>query len=128
MNPLFTRRNARFLLQCKQSPQFSAGVRQALVMQSTCRIWTVIANWLGLPKTKPVVPPTSTSPLQWWEAISSRPRTPRKAVLSLALLIIWEIWNETNNRAFERTESTVTTPGANLAENFTGVIRVKFSV
>ena len=39
--------------------------------------------------------------------ITTMPATPRKAVRTLAMLILWEIWKERNSRVFQRQESSV---------------------
>jgi hypothetical protein len=45
---------------------------------------------------------------EWWAITTSGPNIPRKAARSLALLIIWEVWKERNNRIFDHTKSTTT--------------------
>jgi hypothetical protein len=42
---------------------------------------------------------TELSFMEWWNMISSGKN--RKGLASLAMLIIWEIWNERNDRVFK---------------------------
>jgi hypothetical protein len=73
----------------------------------TRRIWSEIASWLGLAELRPEAWPSSSSPLDWWTTFTVRPNVPRKAAGSMALLIIWVIWKECNNRVFDRVELTI---------------------
>jgi hypothetical protein len=70
----------------------------------TRQIWSEVATWLGLPELRPESWPSSSSPLEWWNTFTIRPNVPRKAAGSIALLVIWEIWKERNNRVFDRAE------------------------
>jgi hypothetical protein len=72
------------------------------------RIWTVVANWLGIHDLLPSewTPTTSTS--DWWISVTSTPNTPpHKGLRSITLLVSWEIWKERNRRIFDHRESSV---------------------
>lgn len=60
------------------------------------------------------------SVLQWWTNITTTPKIPRKATRSLALLILWEIWLERNNRVFNRRESLFLTVMAKIKSERVG--------
>ena len=44
--------------------------------------------------------------MYWWTNITSSEHVPRKAIRSLALLVIWEIWRERNARVFRNHETS----------------------
>jgi len=44
--------------------------------------------------------------MHWWTNITSSEHVPRKAIISLALLVIWEVWRERNARVFRKHETS----------------------
>jgi len=72
----------------------------------TRRIWDHIALWVQEPLLKPSNWKIANTALEWWINIMTTARTPRKALRSLALLIMWVLWNERNARIFNRKESS----------------------
>jgi hypothetical protein len=61
------------------------------------RIWDKTKEWLGTPDLHSI-PMGGQSFPEWWN-IMSMGQT-RKVVASLAMLILWEVWKERNNRVF----------------------------
>jgi hypothetical protein len=69
----------------------------------------MVAAWTALPDLRPNAWPLSEDVEQWCTQITTQPDHPRKALRSLALLVIWEIWKECNARVFYRRESSTAT-------------------
>jgi len=67
-------------------------------------VWSLVASWTAQPALCPQQWRPSEDTLQWWTNITSSEHVPRKAILSLSLLIIWEIWCERNARIFRKQE------------------------
>jgi hypothetical protein len=63
----------------------------------TLRIWDKTKEWLGAPELH-YTPMEGQSFPEWWSAMSTRQN--RKGVASLAMLMLWEVWKERNNRVF----------------------------
>lgn len=72
----------------------------------TRRIWQLAAEWVALPELNPNEWRPSDSAQIWWLNIATMAGVPKKAVRSLAMLIIWEVWKEQNNRVFNRQETS----------------------
>nr|TKW33691.1 hypothetical protein SEVIR_2G256200v2 [Setaria viridis] len=75
----------------------------------TRRIWDQTATWLAQPNLRPNAWRPSSNALEWWATITTTPDSPRKALRSLILLIMWEVWKERNARIFNRHETSPTT-------------------
>jgi len=69
-------------------------------------VWSLVASWTAQPALCPQQWRPSEDTLQWWTNITSSEHVPRKAILSLSLLIIWEIWCERNARIFRKQEKS----------------------
>jgi hypothetical protein len=91
--------------QCRATPETT--LHLFAECRYSCRVWPVVANWLGLHNLLPskCTPTTSTS--DRWLSITMTPNTPRKGSRSITLLVGWEIWKERNRRIFDRRESSV---------------------
>jgi hypothetical protein len=61
------------------------------------RIWEKAKDWLGTTKLHST-PTVGQTFLEWWNFMSLGQN--RKGVASLAMLILWEVWKERNNRVF----------------------------
>ena len=72
----------------------------------TRRIWGRVATWVVLPDLSPPNWKPSSNTLEWWINVTTIPATPRKAVRTLVMLVIWEIWKEINMRIFQHKESS----------------------
>ena len=72
----------------------------------TRRIWDHMALWVQETLLKPSNWKFVNTALEWWINITTIAGTPRKAIRSLALLIMWVLWNERNARIFNRKESS----------------------
>ena len=85
-------------------------VETSLHLTSECwytrRIWDLVANWTAQPGLRPSNWRPSNTTLEWWNNITTTPAIPRKAVRTLTMLILWEIWKERNSRVFQRQESS----------------------
>jgi hypothetical protein len=73
------------------------------------RIWELIAAWT----TQFGLSPSNWTPthdaLQWWTMITTLPDSPRRALRSLTLAVILEIWKERNTQNFDRCKWSTTT-------------------
>ena len=65
-----------------------------------------IASWTAKPTLSPQLWRPSENTMHWWINITSSEHVPRKAIRSLALLVIWEIWRERNARVFRNRETS----------------------
>jgi hypothetical protein len=72
------------------------------------RIWQLAAEWVAYPELNPNEWRPSDGALTSWINIVITPGVPKKAVRSLAMLIIWEVWKERNARVFNRQETSAT--------------------
>jgi hypothetical protein len=65
---------------------------------ASCRytrwVWGLVAQWTGLTDLKPTEWRHSATTLQWWRNITTTPDIPRKAVCTVALLVMWKICKE----------------------------------
>ena len=59
-------------------------------------------EWVAYPELNPNEWRPSDSEPTWWLNIATMAAVPKKAVRSLAMLIIWEVWKEQNNRVFNQ--------------------------
>ena len=91
-------------------PLCRATMETSLHLISECRytrrIWGRIATWVALPDLSPPNWKPSSNTLDWWINVTTIPATPRKAVRTLVMLVIWEIWKERNMRIFQHKESS----------------------
>jgi hypothetical protein len=65
----------------------------------TRRIWELLKEWIGLHG----IHPRQWSGLsinEWWTMLAAGSSPNRKALASLALLTVWEVWLERNSRVF----------------------------
>ena len=65
-------------------------------------------DWIAYPDLTPNAWRPSDSALTWWLNIATTPGVPKKAIRSLAMLIIWEVWKERNARVFNRHQTSTT--------------------
>jgi hypothetical protein len=74
----------------------------------THRVWSLVAEWTRQSDLKPIEwPHIQNQCCTGGKNISSIPDCPRKAIRSITLLTIWEIWKKSNDRIFNRKESVV---------------------
>jgi len=85
-------------------------VETSLHLTSECRytwrIWDLITTWTAQPGLRPSNWRPSNTTLEWWNNITTTPAIQRKAMRTLTMLILWEIWKERNSRVFQRQESS----------------------
>jgi hypothetical protein len=70
----------------------------------TTRIWELLKEWLGIHGIQPRQW-GHLSLKEWWSAMTVGASHFRKALGSLLLLTVWEIWNERNARIFNNKHS-----------------------
>lgn len=73
----------------------------------TRKIQDQVATWIGVPHLKLLTWRHTNNAQEWWNNTTTTTQLPRKAIHSLAMLIIWEIWKEQNARIFNRHESSL---------------------
>ena len=86
---------------CKQVQETAAHL--LFQCRYTVRVWEMIKSWLGLVDVNPTAWVTVHSVKAWWNLIDSNASQSRRAMMSLIMLISWEIWNERNARVFRNT-------------------------
>ena len=84
---------------------FLLGNDSVLARTNTSDTWTRL-YWVQEPLLKPSNWKIANTALEWWINITTTAGMPRKAIRSLALLIMWVLWNERNARIFNRKESS----------------------
>ena len=72
----------------------------------TTRIWSSIKTWLGLHDVMPSDWQHLPTVKDWWMEVINKKAPNRKAMMSLAMLVSWEIWKERNARVFRHHSST----------------------
>ena len=63
----------------------------------------MIKSWLSLVDVHPSTWMAIHSVKAWWNLIDSSMPQSRRPMMSLIMLILWEIWNERNARVFRNT-------------------------
>jgi hypothetical protein len=74
-------------------------VHHLFVHRYATRLWQEIKAWIGIPELQPTQW-QDLSIMHWWESITDGLIPNRKAMSSLALVTISELWNECNARVF----------------------------
>ena len=69
----------------------------------TVRVWDIVKSWLGLGDVHPSAWVVMDSVKSWWNLIASNTSQSRRPMLSLMMLVSWEIWKERNARVFRGT-------------------------
>jgi hypothetical protein len=64
----------------------------------TSRLWVKAKEWLGLPSIQTDNWADLSFP-EWWNLMTTGHN--RKGLATLSMLIIWEVWNERNDRVFK---------------------------
>ena len=72
----------------------------------TTSIWNTIKDWLSMHDIFPSEWHHALSVKEWWSGIINGPSNHRKALVSLAMLISWELWKERNAFAFRNQYTT----------------------
>ena len=72
----------------------------------TTRVWVAVKDWLVLQDVDPYSWQNFHSVKEWWSEAIHKSGQSRKAMISLAMLMAWEIWKERNARVFRNTAST----------------------
>ena len=62
-------------------------------------------DWMGLQELKVEDWHQFNTVKEWWTAVGNIQATSRKAILSLPMLVLWEIWQERNARVFRHSFS-----------------------
>jgi hypothetical protein len=70
----------------------------------TVRLWELLIDWLGLQGIHPRAWAT-LSIKDWWTLLADGITPHRKALATLTMLTVWEIWNERNARVFRNKQS-----------------------
>jgi hypothetical protein len=70
----------------------------------TVRLWELLIGWLGLQGIHPRAWAT-LSIKEWWTLLADGITPHRKALATLTMLTVWEIWNERNARVFRNKQS-----------------------
>jgi hypothetical protein len=70
----------------------------------TVRIWELIKDWLGIDGIHPRQWAGLTIK-EWWTLLVDGATPHRKALASLTLLTVWEIWSERNTKVFRNKQS-----------------------
>jgi hypothetical protein len=70
----------------------------------TIRIWELLKEWLGLHGIQPRLW-ADLNIKDWWSRLAEGLTPQRKALASLTLLTVWELWNERNARVFQNKHS-----------------------
>jgi hypothetical protein len=73
-----------------------------------CWVWDLVAQLSGLLELKPTEWRYNVALLQWWRNITTTPNILSKAVHTVTLLVMWEIWKERNDRVFHLRETSMT--------------------
>jgi hypothetical protein len=63
------------------------------------RVWELLKQWLGLHDIHPRLW-GGLNIKEWWSLLAEGSSSHRKAIASLTLLTVWEVWNERNARIF----------------------------
>lgn len=97
--------NSRICLLCQQATETMPHVFKDC-SRFTRRLWAEIMtstsnNMLHLTTWSP-----RRSIESWWTAMSSIQRVSKRGLLSLIILVTWEVLKERNNRIFEQTKTT----------------------
>ena len=69
----------------------------------TIRIWGMIKTWLVLHNVQPNDWIDMVSVKDWWSQNATKQTPSRRPLVSLMMLISWEIWKERNARVFRNT-------------------------
>jgi hypothetical protein len=69
-------------------------------------VWSLIASWTVQPTLSPQQWRPSKNTWHWWTNITFTEHVPQKAIRSLSLLVIWEIWRQRNARVFTNHETS----------------------
>jgi hypothetical protein len=87
---------------CKQTEESSNHI--FVHCRFTIRIWELLKNWCGLYDVH-LRHWADLSIKDWWSLLAEKSTHQRKALASLSLLTVWEIWNEHNTRVFRNKSS-----------------------
>lgn len=83
---------------CKREPEIAAHI--LFSCKFSIRIWLMVRDWLGLAELNPSSWQDINSVREWWDSNILGVGMRSKAIASIAMLVIWELWNERNARAF----------------------------
>jgi hypothetical protein len=76
----------------------------AVLVRFTRRTWELLKEWIGLHGIHPLQW-FGLSINEWWTMLEAGSTPNRKALASLALLTVWEVWFERNSRVFHNKQS-----------------------
>jgi hypothetical protein len=74
----------------------------------TIHLWSNVKNWLGLQDVDPTNWHAMQNLNEWWNEAIHNQGPSKKAMVSLAMLVSWEIWKERNARVFRNQAITLT--------------------
>ena len=99
---------------CKQVQESAAHL--LFQCRFTARVWTEVVTWLGIQDHSPLTWRHEDTVQDWWlKTINTRGHI-KKAIGSVLMLVMWEIWKEQNARVFHNTASPTTIITARIKE------------
>jgi hypothetical protein len=69
-------------------------------------VWSKVKQGLGLHDVDPSSWYAFGNVEEWWMEAIHKQRQAKKAMVSLGMLVSWEIWKERNTRIFQNTASS----------------------
>jgi hypothetical protein len=87
---------------CKQVPESTNHL--FVNYRFSIRIWEILKEWICIHE----IYPREWGVLninEWWKLLAAGPTPQRKALATLMLLTVWELWNERNARVFRNKSS-----------------------
>ena len=82
----------------------------------TTRVWTEVVTWLGIQDHSPLTWRHEDTVQDWWLKTINTGGHIKKAIGSVLMLVMWEIWKERNARDFPSTASPTTIITAKIKE------------
>ena len=82
----------------------------------TLRIWSSLKSWIGLHDLDPTEWQAFGTVKEWWSVAIHKRGGERKAVVSLAMMVSWEVWMERNAQVFRNNSTTATIVIAKIKE------------
>jgi hypothetical protein len=83
---------------CKRVPETAPHI--LFKCRYSLRIWNSIIHWLGITSVNTATWANHDSVKEWWMSFIYSNGMRRKSLVSLIMLVSWEIWNERNARVF----------------------------
>jgi hypothetical protein len=90
---------------CNQHKE--SGAHLLFKCRYSIRVWSNLKNWLGIDDLDPTTWHDFHSVKRWWAEVIHKRGQSRKALASLAMLVSWKIWKESNARVFHNKSVTI---------------------